>query len=279
MYLTVLIESMDFLECIMNVLARTPGQAAWNAFDNVTPLHHVPCASCRLRSLCLPCDLNETGLKHLGSVAVTRRVHKDEALYKMDDPFRSVYTIRFGHFKTFQVSSAGEEQIIGFHLAGEILGIDGLSGDRHHCYAVALEDSEVCEFSYPVLETLLAEMPTLLRHFHRLISEEMAREQNTMLLLGNMTAEQRLASFFMDLSHRYNMRGYSQSSFHLRMSREDIANYLGLTIESISRIIGRFRSRGLVKVSNRDVELLDLPALRLLTCGKCEEETSAARLH
>jgi CRP/FNR family transcriptional regulator, anaerobic regulatory protein len=273
----------DSMERIMNIVAQTSGPPARRVFDNVTTLHPVPCASCRLHSLCLPSKLNDASLRRLVNAATTRRVHKDEALYKMDDPFHSVYMIRFGHFKTFQVSHGGEEQIIGFHLAGEILGIDGLSCDCHLCYAVALEDSEVCEFPYAMLETLLAEIPSLLRQFHRLISEEMAREQATMLLLGNMTAEQRFASFLMDLSHRYSMRGFSHECFHLRMSREDIANFLGLTIESISRIIGRFRSRGLVRVTNRDVVLLDVPALRFVASGEsvshseshCQSEANA----
>ncbi|NEX62344.1 helix-turn-helix domain-containing protein [Noviherbaspirillum galbum] len=240
-----------------------PGQPALPA-RSVVPLHPVQCASCRLRTLCLPTGLTDASLRKLAPALTSRRVYKDEALYKMDDPFRSVYAIRFGHFKTFQVSANGEEQITGLHMAGDLLGIDGLCNDRHRCYAVALEDSEVCEFPYASLESLFVQIPPLLRQFHRLISEEMSREQANMLVLGNLSADQRFASFLLDLSRRYGARGYSSTSFYLRMSREDIANYLGLTIESISRIIGRMRARGLVNVTHRNVELLDVPALATL---------------
>lgn len=226
------------------------------------------CAGCRLHGLCLPTGLSGVETNRLASIITHRRVHKDEPLYKMDDLFRSVYAIRLGHFKTHQVSSSGMEQIAAFHMAGELIGLDGMSTGRHQCYAIALEDSEVCEIPYAKLEMLFTEMLPLLRQFHRLMSEELSREQASMLLLGNMRAEQRFAAFLLNLSARYSARGYSASNFHLRMSREDIGNYLGLTIESISRIIGRLKTRSLVNISNREVELLDLPALRVIATGE-----------
>lgn len=225
------------------------------------------CAGCRLHKFCLPTGLSGVDTNRLGNIITHRRILKDEPLYKMDDRFRSLYAIHLGHFKTHQVSSSGLEQIAGFHMAGELLGMDGISRDRHQCYAIALEDSEVCEIPYARLETLFAEMPPLLRQFHRLMSEELSREQTSMLLLGNMRAEPRFAAFLLNLSARYSARGYSSTNFHLRMSREDIGNYLGLTIESISRIIARFRNRGLVRITNREVELLDLSTLRSISVG------------
>ncbi|SNS89309.1 CRP/FNR family transcriptional regulator, anaerobic regulatory protein [Noviherbaspirillum humi] len=223
------------------------------------------CSTCSLHSLCLPTGLCESEMNRLDKIIGRRRkVLKDEALYRMDDPFTTLYAVRLGHFKTHQVTPAGDEQITGFHMAGELLGMDAISTDRHHCYAVALEDSEVCEIPFAQLEQLFAEMPTLLRHFHRLMSQEITRDQNTMLLLGNMRAEQRFAAFLVNLSSRYKVRGYSPTSFQLRMSREDIGNYLGLTIESISRLLARFKKQALLKVSNREIELLDLPMLKQL---------------
>lgn len=234
----------------------------------VSPLPRQQCAGCRLHRLCLPTGLSGVQNSRFDSIVVHRRILKDEPLYKMDDPFRSIYAIRLGHFKTHQVSRNGFEQIAAFHMAGELVGLDGLGTDRHQCYATALEDSEVCEIPYAKLEQLFTEIPPLLRQFHRLMSEELTREQTAMLLLGNLRAEQRFAAFLTNLSARYSARGYSATSFHLRMSREDIANYLGLTIESISRIIARLRARRLVSINNRDVELLDLPTLRALSTGE-----------
>lgn len=225
------------------------------------------CVACRLHKICLPNGLAGAQANRLGSIVTHRRVLKDEPLYRMNDPFHSLYAIRVGHFKTHQVSSSGLEQIAGFHMAGDLLGMDGISRDKHQCYAIALEDSEVCELPYAKLEELFAEMPPLLRQFHRLMSEELMREQASMLLLGNMRAEPRFAAFLVNLSTRYSALGYSSTSFYLRMSREDIGNYLGLTIESISRIIARLRNRGLVRVTNREVELLDLPMLRMISAG------------
>jgi CRP/FNR family transcriptional regulator len=152
-------------------------------------------------------------------------------------------------------------------MAGELLGMDAISGDRHHCDAVALEDSEVCEIPFASLEDLFGHVPALLRHFHRIMSQEITREQNVMLLLGNMRAEQRFAVFLVNLSARYAARGYAANSFQLRMSREDIGNYLGLTIESISRLLSRFKKMGLVQVDKREVILLEPARLKAMAAG------------
>jgi CRP/FNR family transcriptional regulator len=152
-------------------------------------------------------------------------------------------------------------------MAGELLGMDAISGDRYRCDAVALEDSEVCEIPFANLQELFGQLPTLLRHFHRIMSSEITREQNVMLLLGNMRAEQRFAVFLVNKSARYAARGYSPTSFQLRMSREDIGNYLGLTIESISRLLSRFKKMGLLTIAKREVTLLDLARLKAMAAG------------
>lgn len=212
--------------------------------------------------------LDEGEMNRLDAViGLRRRVLKDARLYQMGEPFRNLYAIRFGHFKTYQNNAAGEQQITGFQMNGELLGMDAISGDRHHCDAVALEDSEVCEIPFARLEDLFGEVPTLLRHFHRIMSLEITREQNVMLLLGNMRAEQRFAVFLTNLSTRYAARGYSPTSFQLRMSREDIGNYLGLTIESVSRLLSRFKKQGWLKVEKREVTLLDPAILKALAAG------------
>lgn len=196
-----------------------------------------------------------------------RRISREQRLYQMGDPFKNLYAIRFGHFKTRHINHGGDQQITGFQMAGELLGMDAISSDYHHCDAVALEDSEVCEIPFTRLEELFSHIPTLLRHFHRIMSQEITRDQNVMLLLGNMRAEQRLAAFLVNLSSRYMARGYSSTSFQLRMSREDIGNYLGLTIESISRLLTNFRGKGWITVDKRELQLLDLAKLKEVALG------------
>ena len=226
------------------------------------------CAGCSMHQLCLPMGLDEVDVNRLDQIIGRRhRIMRDESLYRMDDPFVNLYAIRFGHFKTYQVNASGEQQITGFQMAGELLGMDAISTDRHHCEAIALEDSEVCEIPFSRLEELFASVPSLLRQFHRIMSQEITREQNVMLLLGNMRAEQRFAAFLVNLASRYAARGYSSTQFQLRMSREDIANYLGLTIESISRLLSRFRKEGWLEADKRDITLLQPVLLKAMAAG------------
>jgi CRP/FNR family transcriptional regulator len=218
--------------------------------------------------LCVPAGLDDSDFSLLdAAIGRRRRVARDQRLFQMGEPFRNLYAIRFGHFKTSQVDASGEQQITGFQMAGELLGLDAIGGGHHHCDAVALEDSEVCEIPFDDLEDLCGHLPALLHNFHRLMSDEITREQNVMLLLGNMRAEQRLAVFLVNLSARYAARGYSPTSFQLRMSREDIGNYLGLTIESVSRLLSRFKQLGLLKVDKRDVTLLQPELLQAMAAG------------
>lgn len=232
------------------------------------PTLRSSCSTCSMHQLCLPMGLGESDMQRLDQIIGRRRkVAKDSLLYRMDDPFTNLYAIRLGHFKTYQVSAAGEQQITGFQMAGELLGMDAISTDRHHCDAMALEDSEVCEIPFSRLEELFGTIPTLLHHFHRMMSKEITREQNVMLLLGNMRAEQRFAAFLVNLASRYAARGYSSTAFQLRMSREEIGNYLGLTIESISRLVSRLKKQGLLRVANREIELLEPERLRAIAAG------------
>ncbi len=226
------------------------------------------CSACSMHQLCLPMGLGESDMHRLDQIIGRRRkVPKDTLLYRMDDSFTNLYAIRLGHFKTYQVSPGGEQQITGFQMAGELLGMDAISTDRHHCDAMALEDSEVCEIPFSRLEDLFGTIPTLLHHFHRMMSREITREQNVMLLLGNMRAEQRFAAFLVNLASRYAARGYSSTTFQLRMPREEIGNYLGLPIESIRRLLSRLKKHGLLRVANREIELLDPNRLRAIAAG------------
>lgn len=226
------------------------------------------CATCSMHQLCLPMGLDEGDMDRLDSIIGRRRkVAKGATLFRIGDPFLHLYAIRLGHFKTSHLTPSGEEQVTGFQMAGELLGMDAISSDIHQCNALALEDSEVCEIPFDTLQGLLGDLPTLLRHFHRMMSQEITREQSVMLLLGNMQATQRFAAFLVNLSARYEARGYSATRFQLRMSREDIGNYLGLTIESVSRLLSRFRKEGWLAVSNRDVEVLQPARLKAIAAG------------
>lgn len=226
------------------------------------------CAGCSMHQLCLPMGLDDADINRLDQIiGRRRRILRNENLYRTADTFSNLYAIRFGHLKTYQITLDGEEKITGFQMAGELLGMDAISTERHHCDAVALEDSEVCEIPFSRLEELFSHIPALLHHFHRIMSQEITREQNAMLLLGNMRAEQRFAAFLVNLSSRYAVRGYSATSFQLRMSREDIGSYLGLTIESISRLLSRFKKQGLLKVDKREVQILDPVVLKALAAG------------
>lgn len=225
------------------------------------------CAACGMHGLCLPMGLADADIDRLDRIiGRRRRVAQGELLYRTGEPFRNLYAVRFGHFKTCQSNAAGVAQITGFQMAGELLGMDAI-GAHHHCDAVALEDSEVCEIPFERLEELFGEVPVLLRQFHRIMSQEITREQNVMLLLGNMRAEQRFAVFLVNLSARYATRGYAADSFQLRMSREEIGNYLGLTIESVSRLLSRFKKQGWIAVDKRAVTLLDPARLTALAAG------------
>ena len=221
-----------------------------------------------MHQLCLPMGLDMADMDRLDQIIGRRRkVVRGATLFRIGDPFVNLYAIRLGHFKTYQINRGGEEQVTGFQMGGELLGMDAISTDRHHCNALALEDSEVCEIPFPNLQQLLADMPTLLRHFHRMMSQEITREQGVMLLLGNMQATQRFAAFIVNLASRYEARGYSATKFQLRMSREEIGNYLGLTIESISRLLSKFKKEGLLRVNNREIELLNPAKLKAITAG------------
>jgi CRP/FNR family transcriptional regulator len=218
-----------------------------------------------MHHLCLPMGLNAQEMERLDNIIGKRRkVARNTALYRMGEDFKNLYAVRLGHFKTFQTNRGGAEQITGFQMPGELLGLDAISTDLYQCHAVALEDSEVCEIPFALLQNLFLEIPRLQRHFHRMMSQEITREQSVMLLLGNMSAEQKLASFFLNLSARYIARGYSDTNLHLRMTREDIGNYLGLTIESVSRLLTRFKQQRLIDIKQREVDLLNLDRLKAL---------------
>jgi CRP/FNR family transcriptional regulator len=196
-----------------------------------------------------------------------KRLKKGETLFRIGDRFTSLYAIRSGSCKTVSLSEDGHDQVSGYHMPGDVIGIDGLGTDSHDCQAVALEDTEVCTMPFGRIEALAGHHAGFQHNLYRLLAREIARERTVMLLLGSMHADQRLAAFLLDLSQRYEVRGYSSSEFVLRMTRDEIGSYLGLKLETVSRLFSRFQREGLIQLQGRVVKLLDRVSLkRLIAC-------------
>ena len=196
----------------------------------------VVCSNCNLRELCMPVGLSPDQLDRIDEMVATRRkIKRGTALFRNGEAFTSLYAIRTGFFKTSVATEDGRDQVTGFQMAGEIIGLDGIVNDQHSCDAIALEDAEVCVMPYSKLEELSREVNALQHHVHKVMSREIVREHGVMLLLGSMRAEERLAAFLLNLVQRLHARGFSQSELVLRMTREEIGSYLGLKLETVSR--------------------------------------------
>jgi len=243
--------------------------------SNPTPLQPLSpsalkaaCSNCGLRELCLPVGFSEPDMRRLDGLVTQRRsVKRGDLLYESGQHFEALYAVRTGFFKTCTSSEDGREHVTGFQMAGELLGLDGISTDRHTCAAVALEDSQVCVIPYQELETLSRDFTELQRQFHRIMGREIVRDHGVMMLLGSMRAEERLAAFLLNLAQRLKARGFSSTALVLRMTREEIGTYLGLKLETVSRCFSKFHEDGVLKVQQRQVEILDEAALRALVSG------------
>ncbi len=228
----------------------------------------VACSSCNLREICLPVGMSVEQLERLDSLVGTRRsVGRGEALFHAGDAFASLYAVRTGFFKTCVASEDGREQVTGFQMGGELLGLDGIGTERHTCDAIALEDSHVCIIPFHQLEDLSRELSDLQRQFHKIMSREIVRDHGVMLLLGSMRAEERLAAFLLNLTQRLRTRGFSSSELVLRMTREEIGSYLGLKLETVSRAFSKFQDDRLLEVRQRQIRVLDPVALQNLVNG------------
>ena len=249
--------------------AAPESSRAPTAVSTVHPIRIEPlkvaCSSCNLRELCLPVGLSPDDLSRLDSlVAQRRQVQRGDTLFRSGDAFQSLFAVRTGFFKTCVSSEDGRDQVTGFQMAGELLGLDGISNDRHSVDAVALEDSSVCVIAYSQLEELSREFNGLQHQFHKIMSREIVRDHGVMLLLGSMRAEERLAAFLLNLTQRLHTRGFSASSLVLRMTREEIGSYLGLKLETVSRSFSKFQDDGLLEVKQRQLRILDQAGLQKL---------------
>ena len=223
----------------------------------------VACSNCNLRELCMPVGLNPEDMERLDQVVANqRRIKRGASLFHTGDAFTSLYAIRTGFFKTCVASEDGREQVTGFQMAGEIMGLDGIVSDHHSCNAVALEDADVCVMPFANVEELSREFPALQHHVHKILSREIVRDHGVMMLLGNMRAEERLAAFLLNLVQRLHARGFSRSELILRMTREEIGSYLGMKLETVSRTFSKFSEDGIIDVNQRNVRILDTDALK-----------------
>ncbi len=207
--------------------------------------------------------LSEQELRRVDElVAVRRTVKRGASLFHNGEKFTSLYAIRTGFFKTTVNTEDGRDQVTGFQMAGEIVGLDGIVNELHTCDAIALEDAEVCVLPFDRIEEISREINSLQRHVHKIMSREIVREHGVMLLLGSMRAEERLAAFLLNLVQRLQARGFSKSELILRMTREEIGSYLGMKLETVSRTFSKFADDGLVEVKQRHIHICDADALK-----------------
>ena len=240
------------------------------------PQIKVACSDCSLRSLCLPFGLDGEELDKLDKIIKRPRpLQRSQRLYHPGDEFRSLYVVRSGSLKTYTTTSTGEQQITGFHLPGELVGLDGVSTDAYSCTAEALETTSVCELPFSKLESLSGQINGLQRQLHRLMSKEILAEQQLLLQLGKMSAEARVAAFLLSVSMRLHQRGFSPTEFNLTMTRTDIGNYLGMAVETVSRQFTSFQEQGIIKASRKHIQVLEMTKLQqisgMMQCEKPEQ--------
>jgi len=232
------------------------------------------CKNCSLHPLCLPLALSIDDMDILdGIIKRGRPIQKGEHLFYQGDEFKSIFAVRTGTVKTYTLTNEGEEQITGFHLASELVGLESYETITYPASAKVLETTNVCEIPVDRLDDLAGRMPELRRQLMRLMGKELREEQQMMLLLSKKSAEERIASFLINLAARFKHRGFSGTSFRLTMSRADIANYLGLAVETVSRVFTRFQKQGLLEHtgSAKDIVISNFDALTsIASLAECE---------
>ncbi len=230
----------------------------------------VRCKDCNLRELCFPHGMTADELMNMDTVVEQpRSLHKNDFLYRDGDKALAIYAVRSGCIKTMTEGSNGEEQIVGFHLAGELFGLDGFADGVHACNAVALETASICELPLAQLETLSKKLPGLSKQMLRIVGKEVNNDHRLLLLLGKLTADERLATFLLSLSSRMEERNWDAHEFNLMMPRQDIANYLGVAVETISRLFASFQNEKIIVVDRRHITIVDMAKLKAIV-GECK---------
>jgi len=231
----------------------------------------LSCGQCNLRELCFPYGMPEAELSKLDAAVEKRRpLHKGDFLYRENDNAMAIFAVRSGSVKTMVESPNGEEQIVGFHLAGELVGLDGFRDDKHTCSCIALETSSVCELPITHLEDLCQQMPELQKQMRRIMGKEVKSDHAMLLMLGKLSAEEKLASFLLSFSRRMEERHWKADDFVLSMPRQDIANYLGLAVETVSRLFAHYHDEGIIEVDRRRIHIKQMQRLRQIV-GECKD--------
>jgi CRP/FNR family transcriptional regulator len=258
----------------MTVAVQTQVAASPVAVTSMTPMRpnlRVVGASARARNSCQCCALNGLCLPEglagkeredfTALIFQHKRLQAGQGLFRTGEAFANLYFVKTGSLKTVVLLDDGREQVTGFHFAGDVLGVDAISSPSHPSEAVAMEDTQVCAISFAQLMRMSQRVEHLQTYVQRLLAREVVRDQGLMLLLGRMQADERVAAFLLNVSQRFKARGYSPLEFTLPMAREEIGNYLGLTLETVSRCFSRFKSAGLLTVDNRHIRIVNADAL------------------
>ena len=235
----------------------------------------VSCGQCSLNELCFPYGMEDDDIDRLDAeIERSRPIQKGEFLYREGDECKAIFAVRSGCIKTTRQNASGDSQIVGFHLPGELMGFDGFATDAHACSAEVLETTSVCELPLDNLENLAASMPSLQRQMRRIMGVEVSNDHELLLLLGKMNADEKLATFLNNLSGRMKKRHWKETEFNLGMTRQDIANYLGLAVETVSRLFAQFQENGIIEVEKRHIKIIDMQKLRVII-GDCYGNVSA----
>ena len=223
----------------------------------------IHCQSCSYNHLCLPVSLNKDELASLDDIIDRKKpLHKNDKLVSYGDDFHSLYAVRSGSFKSYISDKDGVDQIIGFHFPGDIIGFDALKDNKHGSYTQALETAMVCELPYDTLDQMSIKFPKLRQQIMRFMSAEIKHDHDLMMLLNKRSAEERLLHFLIELSQRFEERGFSAKQFNLSMTRNEIGSYLGLTVETISRLLTRFQKEELIKVNGKLISIIDFEGIK-----------------
>ncbi len=233
------------------------------------------CSNCSLHELCLPRGLKIDDLEKLEVVVKgSRPIEKGTHIFRAEDPFESFYAVRSGSVKVYIINESGEEQIIGFYFPGEIIGFDGIEHHKHTCSAVSMETATYCSLPYEKITDICKKIPDLQNQMFRLLSREISNDNQLLLTINKRSAEEKIATFLISLSSRFQKLGYSAKEYNLPMSRQEIGNYLGLTIETVSRLFTKFQRNGLVKINRKAIILENLPAIHAICDGFSDRSTN-----
>lgn len=241
--------------------------------------HTVSCQHCSLSALCIPSNLTTKEMDEVdAAVKRSKPLQKNQLFFETGDTFVSLYAVRSGAVKTYSIDESGEEHVVGFFLPGELIGLDAIDTGIHQNSGKALETSTLCEIPYDQVAQLSMKIHNLQKHMYRLLSREIREDQELQLLLGKKTSEERIGAFLLGLSKRYKQRQLSPTSFRLPMARTDIANYLGLAVETVSRNFTRLQKHNILRVEGKEIEILDqyqLCAIAQQHCDLCDKEGEA----